>query len=432
MNEQERKDARRAAIGEGVWGLGMGLMAPLTVMPLLIQRLGGGPVEIGLVCGTVTAGFLLSQPIGTLIWKHGGGKRNTILAYHIITSLPMFAAMAAVIWFLAPKPEAHRLARVLLIVLFAVRVLTTGVIVPVWQDWMAGLFSTRSRGRALGLCGAASCVGVSVAALAAARIEQQMAFPANYSVLFGAATVLFAVSLASFFLVSAGEPHPDTARPRLGELLGRFRRSLGDRTFSRYLVGRVLLTMGGGATAFMAIHFSSVDGGGLDGATIIGLGALVTLTQAGASLLLGAMGDRAGHRRGVLIGAMAQVAAIGAAFCGMGALACALSFVCLGVAYGSGGVSHQNMIYETCPHDNRVAHITMSNIVLGPFVAAVPVATGMLVAQTSILTAFAACMAPTVLGTLWIILMVDEPREIVLGQATRRLPAWLRKVRGDA
>ncbi len=420
MNQQERKDAWGAAIGEGVWGLGMGLIAPLTVMPLLIQALGGGPLEIGLIYGIATAGFLPLQPIGTLIWKHGGGKRNVILFYHILTALPLFALMAAVTWFLAPREDVRTLARVLLIVLFAARALTTGLIIPVWQDWMAGLFSTHSRGRALGLCGAASCVGVSVAALGAAWVRQRTMFPANYAALFAAATVLFGASLALFFRVSPGQPHPDRTRPRLSELLGRFRHSLRDHNFSRYLVGRVLLTTGSGATAFVAVHFNSPDGGGLSEAMIIGLGAFLTLPQALGSLWMGALGDRAGHRLGTLIGATAQIAAIAVAFVGTGVLACVLCFACLGLAYGAGAVSHQNMIYETCPHDSRVAHITVSNLVLGPFIAAVPLVTGYLVGHVGTLNTFAACMVPTVLGALWIIFMVHEPREIEVLRARNR------------
>ena len=49
MNETERRDTRHNAAGEGLWGLCMGVVAPLTVMPLLIRRLGGGGVEVGLV-----------------------------------------------------------------------------------------------------------------------------------------------------------------------------------------------------------------------------------------------------------------------------------------------------------------------------------------------------------------------------------------------
>jgi hypothetical protein len=42
---------------------------------------------------------------------------------------------------------------------------------------------------------------------------------------------------------------------------------------------------------------------------------------------------------------------------------------------------------------------------------------------------FGVCLVPTVLGTLWLLVMMDEPRQIVLGERTSRLPAWLLRVR---
>ena len=417
MNRQERKDAALYGLGEGIWGLGIGLVAPLTVLPLLIRQLGGGPLEIGWIYAMATAGFLLTQPVGTLLAAHGGGKRGFLLGYHAATVLPLYAAMAAVIWFVGSRAEGRTAARLLLLSLFSLRVLLTGPIVPLWQDWVAGLFSTQSRGRAVGFYMAAAAVGVSVGAVAAAHIRGRYSFPVDCALLFAGATVVLAISIASFLLVSPGQARPDAAPPTVPGLLARFRWSLRDANYRRYLAGRVLLTLGSGATAFVAVHYRSPEGGSLSDATIIGLGGVLTLTQAGGSLWLGALGDRSGHRAGVLVGAIAQMAALAVAFVGTGVTACVLCFACLGLAYASGNVSHQNMIFETCPHDNRVAHITLSNVVLSPFMAAIPLATAYLVSHIGTLGAFAACTVPTMLGTLWLTLLVSDPRAVELGPA---------------
>ena len=91
----------------------------------------------------------------------------------------------------------------------------------------------------------------------------------------------------------------------------------------------MLLTLGGGATAFMAVHFGSEAGGSVAEATVIALGAFLTLSQAVSGYWLGAIGDRAGHRLGILIGAGGQTAAIALAWQGRGPVACAACFVCL-------------------------------------------------------------------------------------------------------
>lgn len=168
--------------------------------------------------------------------------------------------------------------------------------------------------------------------------------------------------------VDAGDPAGigRLPRPRVTELLHRFGLSLRDTNFVHYLVGRLLLTAGGVGVAFFAMHFQSAAGGGLNESAIIGLGVIIMLPQGLSSYWLGQVGDRRGHRWGIVLGAFAQVASIGVAFAWRGLVACLVAFFLLGIAFAAGWVSHQNFIYETCPHDNRIAHFTLSNLVLSP------------------------------------------------------------------
>ncbi len=85
---------------------------------------------------------------------------------------------------------------------------------------------------------------------------------------------------------------------------------------------------------------------------------------------------------------------------------------CLGAAYASAWVSHNNMLFETCPHDCRTAHITVSNLALAPLVAVVPLATGWAAMALGTRTAFGLCLAPTMLGLAWLLFAVKEPRVI--------------------
>ena len=198
-------------------------------------------------------------------------------------------------------------------------------------------------------------------------------------------------------------------------MLTLFAGSLRVKNYRRYLVGRILLAVGLGATGFMAVHFKGEEGGGLSDATIILLGAFLALPQAGASYLLGVIGDHAGHKNGILLGAVAQGAAILVVFTWQGWVACALCFALVGLAMAANFVSHTNMVFETCPHDGRVAHITLSSLVIGPFLAAAFPATGWLIAIVGSSTVgIGLCAVPTLLGALWILLMVREPRQVVL------------------
>ena len=417
MNPQERKDAVNVALGESLWGLGLGLGAPLTVFPLLLTQLGAGPLELGVFTGLATAGLLLTQPLGILFFSHGGSHKRFLITYHAWVSVPCFLAMAAVIQFLGARPGEEAVARRLVIALYGLHVLAIGVIVSPWQDWVAGLFTTGSRGRAYGMWVAAWSLALSAAALIAAKVRRDVGFPANYALLVALSVAAYGLSLIQYSRVSPGPtPSEGRNRPPFKELLALFGHSLREKNYRRYVIGRVLLTLGAGSSGFMAVHFQGAEGGSLSAPLVIGLGAFLTLPQAAGGYLLGVIGDRSGHRRGVLLGATAQAAAIAIAFYGRGWLACALCFTCLGLATAEAMVSHQNMIFETCPHDRRLVHITLSSLLLGPFAAAVFPATGWVIERAGGTGAgIGLCVVPTALGVLWLLLMVRDPREIVLG-----------------
>ena len=417
MQKQERKDAVNVALGEGLWGFGVGLVAPLTVLPLLLKHLGAGPLELGLFMGLATAGVLLTQPVGSLLFSHGAGSKRFLIAYLLAVSVVTYAALCSTTFLLGGRADLHVMARWLVIALYGANVLCAGVIVSPWQDWIVGLFGLKSRGRANGMWAGASAAAFSVAALVAASVRRGVGFPRNYALLMLGAILFFVVSMAQYTRVSVGHaPEGGPRRQGLRELLSLFGRSLAEKNYRRYLVGRILLTVGGGAVGFLAVHFRSEEGGRVSEPMVILLGAFLTLPQAVGSYVFGLIGDRSGHRSGMLVGSVAQVAAIAVAFLGKGWVACALCFACIGLASASILVSHQNMIYETCPHDRRLAHITLSSLILGPFVATVFPVTGLLIEWLgSTAAGIGLCIVPTALGALWLLFMVREPRQIVLG-----------------
>ncbi len=429
MHSRENYNARRLSLAEGLWGLGMGFIVPLTVMPLLLRQFGAGAVELGFFYSMASAGFLITQPIGMFLSRHGAGKKRVLVLVNTWITLPVFIFMAAVVFILGAEPQWHKLGRTMLLGAFSLRMLSVGIILPIWQDWINSLFRTESRGKVTGLYAAMSAAGVMVGTLIAAKVREALAFPENYACLLIIASIFFGVSFTAMSFVDSGSVPQELAgkRPSLRELIHRFSLSLQDSNFRHYLFGRLLLTTGGAAVAFFAVHFQSEAGGGLEESIIIGMGAAIMLPQAVSSYWLGKLGDLRGHRWGVLVGGFAQVAAIGTAYLGRGHWACLSSFVLLGIAYAAGWVSHQNFIYETCPHDNRIAHLTLSNLVLSPVVLLIPMGTGALISLTSILWGLAICLGLSVLGAFYLLFFVQEPRLVIIGQPRSKLPLWLRK-----
>ena len=394
------------------FGYSVGVVDMLTVLPLLLSRLGAGSVVLGVAWSVASAGWFLTQAPGIFLLGHRPRKKRFLTLWSFVTVVPPFLAVGLVVFLLGATRPA--LCMALVLVLIAARVLGEGTSYPFWDDWLASLFSKRLRGRAFGLIAAAVAVGAALAALTAGQVCRRLPFPANYALLYCASAGFFAVSLAAIYRAREPGPAPERDAFTVQGLMQRFGQSLREANFRNYLVGRILLSFGGGVVGFYAVHFSSPEGGGLAASTVITVGMCMTIPQAVASYVLGHLGDRAGHKTSIVIGAGAQVLSVLVAYLGRGLGPCILAFVLLGIVSSAGWVSHLNMLFETCPHESRVAHLALSNSVLSPFLVLVPAGTGWLMASVGMRAGMGLALIPAVLGTAWMLLVVREPRTLDL------------------
>jgi MFS family permease len=294
--------------------------------------------------------------------------------------------------------------------------LMVGMIIAVWLDWLAHLFSIRYRGMVMGISFFSAAVLSAGGSLAAGRLLALRPGVATYGLLYGAAGIIAALSMLCFWLIDdPAEREPDViARPSLPLLLDRFRASLADRNFRAFLVGRVLSVAGFCMLPFVAVHYQSAAGGGLTAAAVVANGAALTLGTALAHLALGWLGDRRGHRAGILVGATAQVATLAAALALPGAWGCRLTYALAGVCASAGWLSHSNLVIESCPHDHRLAHISVANLVVGLPMLALPPLAGLAARAWGLRTLFAASLGFSVLSALWYVLRVRDPRDYSL------------------
>jgi MFS family permease len=377
----------------------------------LFKRLGASDVQIGLIASIFWAGWLVLQPVSLFLFARRRRTKTFLIPWSLTFAVLPYVAVAWVIYALAATSPA--LCVTLILVILTVRVVGAGMGIPFWLDWQSMIFRQEIRGRVIGMMATAAPIGAAAATYSAGLVVESMGYPANYSAVAAAGVVFFLIALAVLSRVKEPESLRAPYTPlRPGDLFRRFRHSLSEVNFRRYLIGRILMTLGAGGAAFYAVHFQGPAGGSVPEATVIKLSSLLLVGQCLVSYPLGRLGDRMGHKVGVVLGAFGQVAAILVAFLGRGPVACGAAFALCGVAWAAAWVCHVNMLFETCPHDSRVAHITLSNMVLGPILALVPVATGWVVKVVDTRPGIGLTLIPTLLGVLWLAVMVREPRDI--------------------
>jgi MFS family permease len=363
---------------------------------------------------TIESGFmLLPQVIGIYVFGTLRRRKRRLIIWHCCVMLPFIFMMGALTLRASRLPsEVYCL---LMLSLFAGFTFCIGIVVAVWMDWLAHLFETRIRGTVMGISWTCSAVLGALAAVFGGWLLKVLPSPVSYAVMYFIAGSAGLVSMMAFARIedpAAHAEHDVALGMALPELLRRFRTSLDDANFRAFLVGRVLATAGFCVLPFLAVYYNSSAGGGLPGSIVVAAGAAMTLSAAGASYLVGRIGDRSGHRLGILFGILTQVFTLLVVITSRGLLSCLLAYAGAGACVGSGFISHFNMLFETCPHDSRVAHITIGNIILGTAALLFPLAGGWLAAAQGVRTLFVVSLLLSLTALVWTCWRVREPRMV--------------------
>lgn len=415
MDAHARRNAACFIAGESLWGLAMALVASSTVLTVALREYGADERMIGSIAAIEGGLIVLPQLIGAYLFTSRKHRKARVLWYHLLTMIPVLAG-AGVLLLYAPRLPAAAV-RWGLLCAFAAFVGAVGVIVSVWQDWMASLFPDRERGAVIGLVMFASAGMGSGGGLLAGWLLERYPDRSVFAWLYFAAAATATVSLLTYFLVddpAADEPEVQARGLSLPGFLARFRASLAERNFRNFLIGRMLATAGFSVLPLVAVYYCSPLGGALPKSTVVSCGAAQTLGVAISNLILGRLGDARGHRWGIVIGAVAQIAVLALLLWTSGQASCVAAYFLAGVCVGSSLVSHLNMLFETCPHDHRLAHITLGNLALSVPLLSAPVVAGFAAEAYGLRPVFAGCAVVSTAALLWILIFVRDPRHVDL------------------
>jgi MFS family permease len=417
MTAQERHNAWASIAGDTLWGLQGGLVASATVFTVLLTRLGADERTIGLMNAIEAGAMVLPQVVGLYLFRTKKNRKVKLILWHAAFVVPFYLASAALLHFGAARLP-HGVVRGLLLLSFGLTVTGVGMIVPNWMDWMAGFFGTHIRGRVVGMClGFASLAGVVANMIAGFLLSKpflhgRAPLPSDFAPHFLLASVIALVSLAVFMAMR----DPDSAaasepRTRMREVIGHFLHSLREANFRAYLAGRMLAIFGFSILPFISLHYMSGAGGSLRANLVIWCGAAQSLTAAAAMLYFGRLGDRRGHRVGMIVCCVFQVIALAGMLLIDGVAGCLLANAAAGIALGSGGIANYNLLLETCPHQQRIAHVTAGNLVLSTAMIAAPLLSGFVSQSHGTRTLFSICLVFSAASLAWFLFRVREPRD---------------------
>jgi MFS family permease len=392
--------------GASFW-LGMSFFSSATVIPLFISQLTDSRLAIGIVAMIAQGSWYLPQLFTSNAVERLARKKPVVVHFGFFAErVPVWlTAVAALLAFWTPIG-----ALLLFIFAYAWHGLGAGIIATAWQDLLARCFPVAKRGRFFGLTMFLGAGTGMLAASASAWLLEAYPFPLNFVFTFGLAALFITVSWV--FLAMTREPVQPSTVPRQSNraywhaLPGIIKQ---DENYRRYLIGRLLMAMGGMGLGFITV--TAVQRWQISDGTV-GLYTLAMLMgQTAGNLFFGVLADRFGHKLSLELSALAGMIAYLIAWQASAATWYFAAFVCLGISSGGVIVSGILIVMEFCVPEKRPTYAGLTNTGVGIISILAPLV-GAVLATQSTDWLFALCALFFMLSFIVLRWQVQEPRHV--------------------
>lgn len=380
------------------------LLSETTLIPSFIQQLTGSSVLVGLVAATFAVGRYLPQLVGAHLVR-GRDRRKPLLLGIVIAERVGILAIALTAQAIGAIPTD--LVIVLFFIAFCAYAITTGLIGPVYGDFVAKAL-TKGRGWFYGIVQLLGGLLGFSAAIVAENIIRTNAFPQGNQLCFW---ISFALSFLSIFFISGLKelpyPHVDV-RPKFWVTIRELPSLIiGDRAYGRFILARSFL-----ALSTLGIGFVAVDGihRGLRVSDAALLAAVFILSQALLGFLLGLVGNYWGWRIVVVLGGVFIASGMIGAVFAAGLPAYIAIFVVLGGANAVTVIGDPNLSIELAPTSRTSMYLGMTSTLLAPFFILGPLAAGAVIGVLGYPPVFWTAAAIAIVG-LALSFRIQEPRK---------------------
>lgn len=384
--------------------LGLAMVSRFTVLPLLVERLGGERWMQGLIPTIAYTGWFLPGLFVAPMLAHRPRRLPFLLVATIFERAP-FLLLGLLLLFAPGAPPALLLG--LFLLLFAVHSFAAGIGGVPWQDYISRIIPGGRWGIFFGLqAGIGGLLGVGGAAIATQVLESQP-FPQSVGLLSLGCFAAFVVSYA-FLALSVEPPFP----PQPAQSVTAFLRSVvpllrADGTFRRYLISRAAIALALVGHSF--ITAAALERFGLRNEDVGPFTAALLAAQALANLGLGWLADRWGHKQVLVLSVGLGVAAIVLAILAPTAVWFVPIFVLVGAAQAGYMLTGFTLLFSYSNPAERARYIGVANMMLAPIAAFSPLLAGALAEAAGYETLFAVLAAVGVFGMGWLALRVPRP-----------------------
>jgi len=407
-SREDRKNFLLNTVEGALFVASLAFINPQTVLPALVNRLGGSNIAVGALGVLVYVGVYIPQIfaaryVETIPWKKpwalGFGSAHRVFVLLMAVAILLFGS------------GSPALALWLFLLLYTVMQVVIGVATPGWFDFFAKMTPPRRRGRLVGLRNSLGGGGAFVCGLCLTWILADIPFPASFAVAFFAAFLVQTASIVT--QTGLHEAEPSTVSPRrpffayLMELPGVLS---SNPPFRRFITACALLTLATMPVSFFTVYALERFHAG---ESAVGEFTLIMVAiQVVSSLVTGYLADRYGNKSSLIVASVSLLAASITAFAAPTLGWFRIVYLFLGVNLGTELMARYNMSIEYGPAKKRSTYVGLMNTLLAPFYLSGLIG-GVLSGWIGLPAVFLVGALFSMAGIAYLALRVSEPRSFL-------------------
>ena len=382
---------------------------PQTVLPALVNRLGGSNIAVGALGVLVYVGLFIPQIFAARYVETIPWKKPWSLGFGATHRLFLLVMAFAILLLGSDRPS---LALWLFLLLYTAMQVVVGISTPGWFDLFAKLTHPGKRGRLVGFRNSVGGGCAFVCGLCLTWILARFTFPASYAIAFFAAFALQMASLATQSGLVESEPSAVSPRRPFFAFLKELPDVLkSNPPFRRFITACAMLTF-----ATMPVSFFTVYALGrfqADESSIGEFTLIMVAIQVVGALVTGYLADRYGNKTSLLV---ASASLLGATITALAAPTLGwfrLVYLFLGVNLGTEMMARYNMSIEYGPANKRSTYVGLMNTLLAPFYLSGMIG-GILSEWFGLPAVFLVGGLSSVAGITYLVRNVREPRTLIV------------------
>ena len=348
-----------------LYGFAMSLISMVTVFPVLVKKVGGSNLAVGLIPVIWIIGFNFPQILIANYASRQPYKKPLMLKTAFIQRLPWFV-LSFVVFFLLTR-VTPTIGLILVFSGFAASAVAGSLNLPGWFDLVAKVTPLDLRGRLFAYRSTlGALMGVGGGAIVSYVLDN-FEYPDNFSLLF---LLAFLVTMISYiFLLNIREEDSNQS------LDGFYRREYLEKLkiivkkesgFRNFLIADALLISALMADAFYtvnALEKFSLSEGYAGQFTMV-----MMITMILGNLIFGHLADRIGHKLNLMFAGVFTFSICLIAILAKSVVLYYVVFMGTALTLSLINVSRLAIIAELCVEENRPIYIALTNMITSPFI----------------------------------------------------------------